>query len=119
MAVMDVVWALGEAPSADVVVAVQQRRALAATTIRTVLANLRKKGYVAPVPTIGRGLRWKAIVTRESVARRSFGELLRHLFAGSPKQAIAFLLDDQDLSAADVAEIRQLLDAKKPKRSKS
>ena len=119
MAVMDVAWRLGESGSSEIVEAVQKRRPLAPTTIRTVLANLRKKGYLAPVPSLERGFRWKPAVTRQSVARRSFKELLRHLFEGSPRQAIAFLLNDEELSADDVAEIRKLLDQKRPRRSSS
>lgn len=119
MAVMDVVWRLGESGSSEIVEAVQKRRPLAPTTIRTVLANLRKKGYLAPVPSLDRGFRWRPAVTRQSVARRSVKELLRHLFEGSPRQAIAFLLSDEELSADDVAEIRRLLDQKRPRRSSS
>jgi len=114
--VLDAVWTLGEASSADVVEAVRRRRPLAPTTIRTVLHNLRRKGYVVPVPSLERGFRWKAAVTHQAVARRSIRELLRSLFDGSPRQAIALLLKDEELTADDLAEIRRLLDAKRSRR---
>ncbi len=61
---MDIVWLLGECTSAEVTAEFQKRRRLAPTTIRTVLANLRKKHYLEQVPTIERGFRLKATVSR-------------------------------------------------------
>lgn len=46
LAVMDVVWELGECSSAQVVERFQAQRPLAATTIRTVLTTIEKKGYL-------------------------------------------------------------------------
>ena len=50
--IMDVVWGLGDCSSAEVIATYTRKRSLAPTTIRTVLANLRKKGYLEPIPTI-------------------------------------------------------------------
>ena len=52
--IMDVVWELGDCSSAEVIAAYRKKRPLAPTTIRTVLTNLRKKGYLEPIPTIER-----------------------------------------------------------------
>ena len=68
--VMDVIWELDVCSSAEVTTEFQNRRRLAPTTIRTVLTNLRKKGYLELVPTIERGFRLKAAVSRSTVARR-------------------------------------------------
>ena len=90
--VMGVVWKLGECSSAEVIAEFTSIRPLAPTTIRTVLSNLRGKGYLELVPTIERGYRFRATVARESVVRRSLKELLASLFQGSPRQAIAYLI---------------------------
>lgn len=110
--IMDVVWNLGDCSSAEVIAAHTKRRPLAATTIRTVLANLRKKGYLEPIPTIERGFRLRAVVNRDSVARRTLKGLVGTLFGGSPRQAIAYLLKDEDIDEADLAEIRRMIDSK-------
>lgn len=110
--VMDVVWSLGECSSADVIKAYAMRE-LAPTTIRTVLANLRRKGYLEPVPSIDRGLKLRAAIEREAVARRAFPSLLRHLFGGSPRTAIAWLLKSESIGDDELAEIRDLLDRKR------
>jgi BlaI family transcriptional regulator, penicillinase repressor len=110
MAVMGVVWELGDCSSAEVIAAFTKRRRLAVTTIRTVLANLRKKGYLEPIPTIERGFRLRACVTREAVAGRTLRGLVGSLFGGSPRQAIAYLLKNERLDEAELKEIRRLLD---------
>lgn len=109
LAMMDVVWDLGECSSAEVIEAFRKRRKLAPTTIRTVLAKLRKKGYLEPVPTIERGFRLKATLSRSAVAKRSLRELLKSLFKGSPRQAIAYLLSEEELSDEDMQEIRRII----------
>ena len=113
MEIMDVVWELGECSSAEVTAAYTKKRSLAPTTIRTVLANLRKKGYLEPVPTIERGFRLRALVPRDFVARRTMRGLVRSLFGGSPQQAIAYLLKDENIGEADLDEIRRMIDSKR------
>ena len=110
LAVMGVVWELGDCSSAEVIAAFTKRRRLAVTTIRTVLANLRKKGYLEPIPTIERGFRLRARVTRDAVAGRTLRGLVGSLFGGSPRQAIAYLLKSERLDEAELKELRRLLD---------
>jgi BlaI family transcriptional regulator, penicillinase repressor len=111
--VMDIVWDLGECSSAEVITAFGKKRRLAPTTVRTVLSNLRKKGYVEPIPTIERGFRLRAVVNRQSVAERLMKGLLSYLFGGSPRQAIAYLLKQENIDQADLDEIRRLIDRKR------
>jgi len=121
--IMDVVWRLGECSSAEVIANYSKAnsaasRRLAPTTIRTVLANLRRKGYLKPVPTIEPGFRLRPVVARESVVRRTLKSLVAGLLGGSPRQAIAYLLKDENLNDADLEEIRRLVDSqRKEKRS--
>lgn len=113
--VMDVVWELGDCTSAQVIDTFTKKRPLAPTTIRTVLTNLRNKGYIKPIPTIGRGFMFRPTVQRESVARRSLRELLTSLFGNSPRQAIAYLLDDANVTEDELDEIRRMIDERKRK----
>lgn len=111
--VMDTVWTLGECSSAEVVAAFQRKRRLAPTTIRTVLANLRRKSYLEPVPTIERGFRLRPTVSRDAVAQRSLAKLVGILFDGSPRQAIAHLLKDEAIDEEELDEIRRMLQRRK------
>lgn len=116
--VMRVVWQLGECSSADVIEVYTRERALAKTTIRTVLANLRKKGYLELAPSIERGHRLRPAVAREQVARRSLRSLVTNLFNGSPRHAIAYLLNESDIAAADLEEIRRMIERRTKERGR-
>ncbi len=108
--VMNVVWDLGECSSAEVIDGYTTAvRPLAPTTIRTVLTNIEKKGFLERVPSLDRGHRYRPAVTRESVARSSMKDLVSNLFQGSPKSALTCLLRDRRLREEDLDEIRDLI----------
>ncbi|MCX7000335.1 MAG: BlaI/MecI/CopY family transcriptional regulator [Candidatus Sumerlaeota bacterium] len=54
---MQIVWVRGSATAAEIAEALRKSRPLADTTVHTILAKLRKKGYIEPVPTIERAIR--------------------------------------------------------------
>jgi len=116
--VMNVVWDLGECSSAEVIEVFSEKRQLAETTIRTVLANIRKKGYLEPVPTVERGFRVKPVVSKREVARRSLKQMLSNLFDGSPREAISFLIKEEEIDQKDLDELKSLLDESRRKGKK-
>lgn len=115
LAVMGVVWDLGECTSAEVIERFKVRRHLAATTIRTVLASIERKGYLERVPTTMRGLRFRPRVSREAVAGRSLRKLVRGLFGGSVCDAVSCLLSQGELGPRELEEIRRLLEEHGPR----
>lgn len=117
--VMLVVWELGECTSGDVIEAFGKRRELAASTLRNVLANLRTKGYLKPVPTIGRGFLLRPTVKRESVANHTLQGWLRSFFQDSPQQAVASLLDVSDATDEELEAIRKMIEARRRRGEKS
>lgn len=110
--VMFVAWDLGEFTSGDVIAAFREKRPLAASTLRNVLAKLRAKGYLEPIPTVGRGFRMRATVGRDAVAKKRLRTLLASFFEGSPREAIASLLDEAEVSDAELDAIRSMLEAR-------
>lgn len=113
LAVMSVVWDLGECGSAEVVERFSMRRRLAATTIRTVLAAIERKGYLERVPTTERSLRFRPRVSRAAVAGRSLQKLVRALFGGSAYEAVACLLRESELAPGDLDELLHVLEARR------
>lgn len=111
--VMDIVWELGDCTSAQVTTAFQKRRALAPTTVRTVLTKLRTKDYLEAIPALERGFKFRPVVPRSSVARRSLKDLLPTLFQNSPLQAISYLIEDADVNEDELEDIRRMLEARK------
>jgi BlaI family penicillinase repressor len=107
--VMNVIWELGECTSAEVIEEFAKKRKLANTTIRTVLANIRKKGYLEVVPSVEPRIRFRPRVTKRTVTRRTVRQLLENMFGDSPREAIEFLLAEEDLDKEELDEIRKLL----------
>ncbi|MEL6769670.1 MAG: BlaI/MecI/CopY family transcriptional regulator [Bacteroidota bacterium] len=108
LAVIEVLWDRREATVADVHAALD--RDLALTTVGTILARLAKQGIVAHRKD-GRALVYRAAVTRRAVRRSMTGSLLDSLFGGSPAALVSHLLREDELSAADLDQLRARLDA--------
>lgn len=111
--IMNIVWRIEHCTSAEIIKEYCRKRPLAETTIRTVLSTLRKKGYLDLVPTKERTYIYRSAVSRESVARRSLRTLIKRLFRGSPHEAIAYLIEDEDLDDAEFDAIRQMVESKR------
>lgn len=113
--IMGIVWNLGECGSNDVIAEHNKNEVLAETTIRTVLANLRKKGYLELVPTIERQHRFRPTISRERVGRRTLRDLVSGFFGGSPRQVFSYLIKEEQISDEDLEAIRKLIDERQGK----
>ncbi len=118
LTIMQILWERGNATAAEVGQALQEKRPLANTTIHTVLANLRKKGYVEPIPTVERALRFAPSVRREQVAGRWLTGLMSDFFGGSARRLMAHLIEEEKVDEAELAEIRRLLQSSSTKGGK-
>jgi len=106
--VMRVLWARGEASVADVAAALAARRDLAHTTVATVLSRLAKRGAVA-ARREGRQLLYQATVSESGVRRSMVAGLIHSLFGGDPRALMAHLVQQREVGADDLAEIKALL----------
>ena len=111
---MQIVWVRGSATAAEIAEALRKSRPLADTTVHTILAKLRKKGYIKPVPTIERAIRFAPRVPRENVAKRSLRRIIGDFFEGSPRRLMAHLIGEE-ADERELEEIRKLLKHSKKK----
>lgn len=111
LTLMQVFWKRGNATAAEIREALAKKHPLADTTIHTVLAKMREKGLVEPVPSLDRAVRFAPRVAREQVARRSLRQLLDEFFDGSPHRLMACLIKEEAVDEAEMAEIRGLLES--------
>jgi predicted transcriptional regulator len=116
---MQVFWERGDATAAEVREALNEEHPLAATTVHTLITKLREKGYLQPIPTVERSIRFAPCVERGQVARRSLRELLDDFFGGSPRSLMAQLMNEEAMDAAETAEIRKMLRASKKRGGKT
>ncbi len=109
--IMNIIWDLGECTSAQVIDEYNKIRPLANTTIRTVLSNIRKKGYVDVAPSVKPRIRFRARVSKQEVTRRNMKQMISSMFSGSPRDAIVFLLKEENIDDQEMNEIRKMIEA--------
>lgn len=108
-AVMDVLWDRGGALTpGEVHQDLEQDRALAYTTVMTILVRLWQKGRVERHRD-GRAYAYRPIRTREEYAADRMGQVLAAAGDDRPLALSHFL---QGLDAADRAQLRRMLQAK-------
>ena len=112
LAVMKALWAIGEGTVGDVLASMaQDGRSLAPTTVATLLQRLAKQGWVEHQKS-GRQLVYRAAVREKDAARGVLHRVLRSFFGGKVSVLAAELLESEDVSAAEIEELRGLLDKK-------
>jgi BlaI family penicillinase repressor len=110
--VMGVLWDIGDGTVSEV----RERLPveLAYTTVLTILRKLEAKGLVRHTVE-GKAHRYIPRVAQKSARQTVLGRLIDKLFDGSPEQLLAHLVDDHNLSRAEVKRMRDLLAATRRK----
>jgi predicted transcriptional regulator len=111
LAILKVLWERSEATVVDIHEALQLERPLATTTIATLLSRLQKRGLVT-YRTEGRQYVYRAILQEEDAQQHALVEVTKGLFAGDVATMVSQLLSSHELRPADLARVRQLIDAK-------
>ena len=81
---------------------------LAYTTVLTILRNLEAKGFLRRKDE-GRAHRYFPRVQQKAARRRALRRLIDTLFLGSPQALLSHLVDEHDLSAAELRRIADRL----------
>lgn len=90
---------------------ITEGRDLAPTTVATQLGRLEKKGMVAH-GVEGRVFLYRARVSAQQVQRSVLTRVTDGLFGGDVTALVHQLLDHDEVSAADLAEVKRLIEAK-------
>ena len=110
LSLMRALWTAGQASAADVVQALREERALAHTTVATLLTRLEKRGVVA-AEREGRQILYRPLVSESQVRQSMVSGLLTNLFEGRASDLLSHLIKRDEIAPEDLARIRQLLDA--------
>jgi BlaI family penicillinase repressor len=89
---------------------------LAYTTVLTILRNLEAKGFLKREDE-GRAHRYFPRVQQKAARKRALRRLIDTLFLGSPEALLSHLVDEHDLSAAEVRKIANRLTDRPKKRA--
>jgi BlaI family penicillinase repressor len=108
---MNVLWDMQNATVAEIVAALPPPP-LAYTTVMTTLGTLEDKGYVSHAKS-GRAFVYRPLVERSDAATSLLDTLLDRFFGNSPGVLALALLEDERLSAEDIANFKRVIARKK------
>lgn len=109
MEVLHHVWNLGTATVADVRERILDERDIAYTTVMTVMKKLADKGYLE-YEKEGRTYVYSPARQPDEVQHSLLRRLMDRVFKGSPMALMQTLVQHEDLSEEERAEIRHLID---------
>ena len=96
--------------------AMASRRAFKESTIRTILKNLEKKGYVTH-EVQGRTFLYRAIDTKRSVTIEAARHLIERFCGGSVKELLVGLVDNQVIEPNELRRLAEEIASRKEKKS--
>jgi len=105
--IMDVIYARGQATAAEVTAALPDAPSYSA--VRALLRILEQKGHVRHEEDGPRYV-FLPTVSRDRARKSALRNLVKTFFDGSPAQAAAALIDQADMSEADVARLAEMIE---------
>ncbi|PCI63801.1 MAG: BlaI family transcriptional regulator [Kordiimonadales bacterium] len=105
--IVQALWVMGDGSAKDV----QQHLSglgLAHTTIGTILTRLEKRGVLTSA-TRGRERVFRSLISEGDVKRSMVSSLVSTLFKGDSKALLAHLVNEGDIDAVELSEIKALL----------
>ncbi len=109
IALLRVLWDRDQATVAEICEALRPERALALTTVATLLSRLEKRGIVTHEAR-ARQYVYRPLVTESEVRRSMVGDLTEQLFDGDVTALMSHLLTAREISPGDLDRLKALLD---------
>ncbi len=110
--VMRIVWRLKCCASRDVYAEAGQEHGWSTSTVKTMLRRLVDKGYLS-TEQIGNSFLYRPTRSALASLRTAADTLLDNALEGTTGAVIAHMVKHSELSAGEVAELRELLDSHK------
>jgi predicted transcriptional regulator len=110
--IMSILWSSDGATVHEVVSSMP--RAVAYTSVLTVLRILERKGYVRhePHPDGGRAHVYKPLVQVTKARRHHVRDLVDRLFGGQSEELVVGLLEEEKWSKADLERLKEVIDSR-------
>lgn len=106
---MDALWEYKSATIGDVVAALPPNEPLAYNTVLTTMRILEKKGYVSHTKD-GRAHVYHPLVGRAEAQDSAVKHMLSRFFDSSPEQLALHILENEELTSADLNRLRGLIE---------
>ncbi len=112
LAIMKILWREGKATVRGVYEALRQERPIAYTTVLTMMGILEHKGYVKK--TAGaKAYIYSPTRPQEKVVGGLVKDFVGRVFDGSAQPLLVHLIENEDLSAQELQDLRRLLREKR------
>lgn len=111
--ILRILWAKANCTLSEVCDELRATRDVATTTVATMLRVMLDKKLVRRKAAGGRSYQWSAAVSQDKTARGMIGKLVDGVFDGSTTALMAHLVETEGLSAAELADLEQLVAARR------
>lgn len=108
LAIMRVLWDLGEATVAQVQEMLSVERPLAATTVATMLKRMEHR-HLLKHRAEGRVFVYAPVISEDEVLRHEVGDLTHRWFQGDPTALVNHLLGSHGIEDGDLSKVRKLI----------
>jgi len=108
--VMNVLWSKGPATVQQVQDSLSADHDLAYNSVLTTIRILEKKGYLKHTKD-GRAHIYRPVIAREDASRSEVRHLVSRFFGNSHNSLLMNLLQEKNLDAEEIKELRQILES--------
>ena len=109
--IMKVVWEMGAATVKEVCDAMSRVKAVAYTTILTLMGILEEKGALVHTRS-GRAFLYSPLLSRQQATRNQVRDVVSRFFEGSPEKLIEDILENEILDPDQLGTVRSLLESR-------
>lgn len=109
LAIMKVIWRLGQATVRDVHDALQKHKTVAYTTVQTMMNILETKGHLRKQPGEKAQI-YAPVRPQKTVVKSMVREFVDRVFDGSARPLLVHLMKDKGLTERERRELQRLLD---------
>ena len=111
--IMDIIWQHEAGVTVrDVYEALREERSIAYTTVMTNLKTLERKGYLKTTQQ-ERAYVYRPAKPKQQVVRAMVREFIDRVFNGSVRPLLLHMIEDEQLTDAEIREISRMLKEKK------
>ena len=115
-AIMEIVWAMGEATAREVQERLSQKRPLAYTSVLSIMQRLEKAGWLRHRED-QRTYVYQPAFSRDQESDRSLRHFVERVFHGNSQLVIQHLIEQGDLSEEDLVALQKLIRQKRKGRT--
>ena len=115
IAVMEIVWELGEATVGQVREKLAAKKSLAYTTVLSAMQKLEKAGWLRH-RSEGRTYIYRPRRSRKEAGTNALQQFTRRVFDGDPVLLIEHLIDSEQLGNDELAQLRKMIDRRRKER---